>query len=432
MYILVADFNVKYYRLMTKKRAQKGFKSIFLMFFMAVLPVFAVAQSGEDTVEELVRMGFENVCWAEDDTERVYVLENTAYRIDGIGIGKAIDLIQKHGLPQESKVCRLIVLNNNVPMISLCCNTGEKGEITRHDWNVSYDLGDSWEIVKDKKRENSSLYKVDFLVYPSFSFKNVRLSVMYEFLINLSPALEVSLWRGSKLSAQLIIPVLNQYGYLYDDVRPGMVTLSQKVRLPYNIFLTGTVGIFNNNRWGADLKAEYFFRNERFSVDGRFSYTGWGRWGEWMLGDNIHPFKFGYDKNSMVFTGSIGGSYYVPKYNLQLSLHGHRYLLGEYGARFDLIRHFRYCAVGLYGMKMNKGVNNGFNAGFRFQVTLPPYKYKRRGYVPRVMPSRNVGFSYNAGNEFRYGDTFKAQASDNMSESNRFNPYYIKSELLKF
>ena len=37
-----------------------------------------------------------------------------------------------------------------------------------------------------------------------------------------------------------------------------------------------------------------------------------------------------------------------------------------------------------------------------------------------------------AGNEFIYGKGFKAQASDNMSESNRFNPYYIKSELLKF
>lgn len=432
MHILAADFNVKYYRLMTKKRAQKGLKSIFLMFLASVLPLFAAAQSGEDTVEELVRMGFENVCWAEDEGERVYVLENTAYRIDGIGIGKAIDLIQKYGLPEEKKMCRLIVLNNNVPMISLCCNAGGDKEITRHDWNVSYDLGDSWELVKGVKRENSSLYKVDVLVYPSFSFKNVRLSVMYEFLINLSPAVEVSLWKGSKLSAQLIVPVLNQYGYYYDDVRPGMVTLSQKVRLPYNIFLTGTVGIFNNNRWGADLKVEHFFKNERFSVDGRFSYTGWGRWGEWILGKNIHPFKFGYDKNSMVFTGSIGGSYYVPEYNLQLSVHGERYLLGEHGLRFDMIRHFRYCSIGFYGMKLNKGVNNGFNAGFRFQVTLPPYKYKRRGYVPRVQLSRNMGLSYNAGNEFRYGKTFKAQASDNMNEYNRFNPYYIKSELLKF
>ena len=180
------------------------------------------------------------------------------------------------------------------------------------------------------------------------------------------------------------------------------------------------------------MKVEHFFRNERFSVDGRFSYTGWGEWGEYVLGHNKNAFKYGYDKNSMVFTGSIGASYYIPEYNTSLSLHGERYLLGEYGVRFDLIRHFRYCSIGLYGMKVEKAVNKGFNGGFRFQVTLPPYKYRRRGYVPRVMLSRNMGVSYNAGNEFTYGKGFKAQASDNMSESNRFNPYHIKNELIKF
>ncbi len=432
IHILAADFNVKYYRLMIKKRPRMALKRVFALLFAVVVPLCGMAQSGEDTVGELVRMGYENVCWAEDDSERVYVLENTAYRLEGVGIGHAIDLIQKYGLPSDDKLCRVIVLNNNVPKISLTCKKDGERELTRHDWHVSYDLGESWELVKKEKRENSSLYKVDVLVYPGVNFKNVRLSVMYEFLINLSPAVEVSLWKGSKLSAQLVVPILNQYGYKYDDVRPGMITLSQSVRLPYNIFLTGTVGLFSNNRWGGDLKIEHFFKNERFSVDGRFSYTGWGEWGVFELGHNKNPFKYGYDKNSMRFTGSIGASYYIPKYNLQFSLHGERYLLGEYGVRGDMIRHFRYCSIGFYAMKVQYAGNKGFNGGFRFQVTLPPYKYKRKGYVPRVMLSRNMGLSYNAGNEFVYGKGFKAQASDNMSESVRFNPYYIKSELLKF
>lgn len=417
---------------MCKKCPRIALKHVFAVLLAVVIPLCGMAHSGEETVDELVKMGYENVCWAENGNERVYVLENTAYRLDGIGIGHAIDLIQKIGLPSEDKMCRVIVLSNNVPKISLTCKAKEGKELTRHDWNVSYDLGESWELVKNEKRKNSSLYKVDVLVYPELSFKNVRLSVMYEFLINLSPTVEVSLWKGSKVSAQMIVPVLNQYGYKYEYVRPGFVTLSQSVRLPYNTFLTGTIGIFNSNRWGADLKVEHFFKNERFSVDGRFSYTGWGEWGEYMLGDMVNAFKYGYDKNSMVFTGSVGGSYYIPKYDMQLSLHGERYLLGEYGVRFDMIRHFRYCSIGFYGMKMNKGVNGGINAGFRFQVTLPSYKYKRRGYVPRVNLGRNVGLSYNAGNEIKYGKGFKAQPSDNMSESNRFNPYYIKSELLKF
>lgn len=422
---------------MGKKLVQNALKRTLLAVLVSALPVLAAAQSkGESTVEALVEMGFENVCYGEDDSELVYVLENSAYRLNGVGIGKAIDLIQKQGLPEGGKSCRLIVLENNVPKISLYCNPGvlKQGKsVERADWNVSYDLGDSWELVKKEERKNSSLYKVDVLVYPEFSFKNVILSKMYEFLINISPAVEVSLWKGSKLSLQVIIPVLNQYGYLYDDVRPGFVTLSQSVRLPYNISLTGTIGTFNNERWGIDIQAERPFKNERFTADVRLSYTGWGRWGEWAgTTDNLNPFKYGYDKHSMFLTGSIGGSYYIPKYNTQLSLHGERYLRKEYGIRADMIRHFRYCSIGFYGRWVQYGVNNGINGGFRFQVTLPPYKYKRKGYIPRVMPARNFGFAYNAGNEFRYGKSFKAQASDNISEAASFNPYYIKSELLNF
>ena len=72
------------------------------------------------------------------------------------------------------------------------------------------------------------------------------------------------------------------------------------------------------------------------------------------------------------------------------------------------------------------------NAGFRFQITLPPYKYKRKGYIPRVMPSRNWGFSYNAAGSFVYGQRFRADIDDNISDNIKYNPYYIKQELLNF
>ena len=72
------------------------------------------------------------------------------------------------------------------------------------------------------------------------------------------------------------------------------------------------------------------------------------------------------------------------------------------------------------------------NGGFRFQVALPPYKYKRKGYVPRMNTSTNMGISYNAGNERYYYKEYKAEASDNIMEENSFNPYFIKSELLNF
>ena len=55
---------------------------------------------GEKVTEELIRLGFENVRWVENETERIYTIENSAYKIQEIGISKAIEIIQKEGLPE--------------------------------------------------------------------------------------------------------------------------------------------------------------------------------------------------------------------------------------------------------------------------------------------------------------------------------------------
>lgn len=158
-------------------------------------------------------------------------------------------------------------------------------------------------------------------------------------------------------------------------------------------------------------------KDERFSLEGRIGCTGTGSW---------QKFEYHYGTHQRV-TWSLGGSFYWPKYNTQVSLKAEQYLLGEIGGRIDLIRHFRYCSIGFYAMKAQGALKNG---GFRFQVALPPYKYKRKNM--RVLPSDNWGMSYNAGNERYYYKGYKASPNDNIMQQNQFNPYFIKSELLNF
>ncbi len=329
------------------------------------------------------------------------------------------------GLP-EKKPCRIIVLDNNVPQLSLYYHP-IKGDVVpqaeRRDWNVSYDLAGTWKEARKIKVKNSSLFKVDVVVYPDFYFRNLRLSRIYDVLFQLSPAIEISLWQGMKFSGQITFPIVNYgYGTMYERIEPGYITLSQTVRLPQRFFITATTGFFSNWRWGFDVRVKHYFRDERFSAEARVGYTGRGFW---------DGFSF-YHGTKWTVTGSIGGTFYWPKYNTQFSLKAERYLLGECGVRFDIIRHFRYASIGFYGMKVEHAGNNGLNGGFRFQIALPPYKYKKKGYIPRVLPSNNFGIGYNAGNEQIYGQGYKAQASDNYMYDNSFNPYFIKSELLNF
>lgn len=394
-----------------------------MLFLCCLLSLNGYSQTGEETVATLVQMGFENVGWSEDAKERVFVMENTAYRLNGVGISKAVDVVQRMGLP-DGKSCRLIFLDNNVPQISLYYQPimGDSvPDVNRADWNASYDLGDNWRSLTKGKKLNSSLFKVDVVIYPELSLKNLIINQIYQVLFNLSPAIEVSLWKGMKLTGQVIIPIYNDgYGLLADKVRPGFVTIAQSVRLPYNTMGTATVGIFNGGRFGVDLSMQHhLLKDQRFSIEGRIGLTATEYW---------DGFKFNYGTKTRL-TWSLGGSFYWPRYNIQTSLKAEQYMLGEKAIRVDLIRHFRYTSIGFYAMKA-KGVKA--NGGFRFQVALPPYRYKRKGYIPHVTPSRNMGIAYNAGNERYYYMGYRANPGDNIMQSNSFNPYFIKSELLNY
>ncbi len=403
-----------------------------VFFLFCWLSVAGFCQTGENAVDMLVKMGFENVGCTDNEKERVYVLQNSAYRLQGVGIGEAVDVIQRFGLP-EAKPCRIIVLDNNVPQISLSYTPFKNDSLSvnpnRGDWNVSYDLGDSWKQVKKIRKENRSLFKVDIVVYPELSLKNLVITQIYQVLFNLSPAIEISLWKGMTLTAQMVIPVYND-GFemmseavhnVYDRVHPGCVSVSQTIRLPYNFWATLSVGHFISNRYGVDFTAKHVLKaDERFSFEGRAGYTGACYWDGFTC----------YFDSKKVWTWHLGANFFWPRYNIQTSAKVMQHIQGEKSVRCDIIRHFRYASIGFYAEKGNRGIRA--NGGFRFQIALPPYKYKRRGYIPRITPAKNFGMAYNAGNERNYYKTYRTQPSDNIMQNNSFNPYFIKSELLNY
>ena len=382
--------------------------------------VQALGQTGgEATTNELVNLGFENVRWTEIDNERIYTIENNVYKANGVGIAKAIEIIQKMGIPTDKR-CKVIVTNLDVPELSLTYQpTGKEltEEGVSEGWQTSYDI-EGWNKIKRKKGKNSSRFKVDILIYPQLSYKNLIITQIYQALFTLNPAIEISLWQGMKLTGQIILPVYNDgYSIYQDKIHPGFITLSQRFRLPFNIKGKATIGYFNADRYGMDLMLFYPFKDERFSMEGRIGAVGIGYWD----GFSLH-----YDKD-LELTWTLGTNFYWPKYNTQFCLKGEKYLMGEKGIKLEMTRHFRYASVGFYAVKAKDVKSNG---GFRFQILLPPYKQKRQKFIPRISTSYNMGVAYNAGNEQYYYRQYRSEANENIMSNNSFNPYFIKSELL--
>ena len=403
-----------------------GYRPNIRHWVCAMLTILSIATGyaqtvGEKATKELISLGFENVRWTETETELIYSIENNVYKAQGVGIAKAIEVIQQKGLP-TNKICKVIVTHLEVPELALTYQqTGnDTASIAKGtNWQTSYELGNSWNEIKKEKVKNSSRFKVDILVYPQISFKNLIITQIYQVLFTLNPAVEVSFWPGMKFTGQVIIPVYNDgYSIYQDKIHPGFITLSQRFRLPFNIKGKATIGYFNTDRYGADLMLFYPFKDERFSVEGRIGSVAIGYWD----GFNLH-----YDTDFSL-TWTLGANFYWPQYNTQFSLKGEQYLMGEKGIKFEMIRHFRYASVGFYAMKGQYAKSNG---GFRFQVLLPHYKYKRfkNKYIPRVNTSYNMGIVYNAGNEQYYYRQYRSGTDENIMKNNNFNPYFIKSEL---
>jgi hypothetical protein len=389
----------------------------------ALLVVLLLSQAGygqsvDETIVKLSEHGFENVSGLTDEQGSIYLIEAGAYNVPGHGIAEAVAIIARSGLP-AGKSCTLIVMLNNIPQMSLsyCPSSGDSvhaGDLRY--WNASYELPPGWQRARDGQVSNKSLYKVDVVIYPELYFRNYIISKVYEVVANISPALEVSFWPGMKLSAQVIFPLKNDYGERYRQIRPGYVSVSQSFRLPARTFLTATAGTFNNFRWGLDLRAKHMLRDERFRIDARLGYTAKGYYENWAY----------YHGREWTLTGSLSAHFYLPSHNTGFEIRGERYLRGEYGICVEMMRHFRDASVGFYVTKVEHAGRNGFNGGFIFHVALPPYKNKRKGFIPRIHAG-DFGIRYNASNEEVYGKSYRTGRNDNQLRENSFNPFFIKS-----
>ena len=380
----------------------------FIVALLLLVPFLAAqAQDLEGTVSRLEDAGFADIRSAMTEDCLIFSLSCDSYQLPNEALSRARRIIEADCAESGMKV-KLICVSRNVPEVTMSYDPASGS------WSTTRKLDDSWDIVRIEPKRASSIGKVDLVLYPQVSIMNLIINQVYQTLWQISPAVEVSLWPGMKLTYQVKFPLFNDgYGELEDRIHPGMVSLTQSFRDPWNWNIHGklSAGVFSNNRYGLALELSYYFPNQRFWVDTQLGL---------LANCYFDGFIFKYDKYSY-FRWNLAFNYYMPALDTQFTLRAQRFLLGDVGLKYEMIRHFDRCSVGLYAEKCR---SVQLNVGFRFSLSLPPYNMKRRGYVPRVKTG-NLGMSYNANNERYYYKEFRTEASDNIMNKNAYNPYFI-------
>lgn len=219
---------------------------------------------------------------------------------------------------------------------------------------------------------------VDLFAGVDFNYRNIYYNNrLYDLLINLTPGIRWQMGHHWQIAAQGLIPVLNDYGDRYKNVRLNMAVLSKEFYFGKH-FVKVSGGLFGQERYGMDVKWMLPV-NSWLAFDGQLGYTGLCSMAKDWECSKIDR-----------LTGMLGTRIYIERYNTEFSLHGGRFLFEDYGAIGECMRHFRHCSVGAYAEYSSKGKEN---AGFKVVMLLPPYT--RRTKRLNVRPASNFRLTYN-------------------------------------
>jgi hypothetical protein len=397
-----------------------------VVYLVSGIPSSVFSQeSYKGIIEKLTDEGFENVSVsAKHDTLLVFY-ENRRFRFEPRGMAELINIVANNNVG-SFHILELVLLNNQVPMLTVSLPFEAYHDfftnlIEAVDFNekvhASFDVA---EFTQTKYPVyNSSRFKVDLPVIPTWSAKFGNFDNPVESNINLVPELNSTLGKGLTLKAQLIIPVQNDFlGITKKErgvVRPGNITLNQFISLTDNFYMDITAGFFNKNRGGINFDIRKLFAEGRFQIGTNIGYTGYYSF----TGIETEH----YDKQKYL-TAIIGSQYRYNPYDMVVRFEIGNFLYNVFTARFEVLRQFGEVQIGFFAL----ATKDEYDGGFRFLMPLPPGRYGKLR-IARIRPAEAFGWEYRAKGFPQNGVTSTTgyNLTDRLLD---YNPDFIKKRLI--
>jgi hypothetical protein len=317
----------------------------------------------EDLVTRtLLADGFSNVATVVEG-QRVFVtFENTRYR----DLRRALREVATRLLPAGGGA--ELVLVPTVDGVPLGTATFRKTEMLPAPsmgpslkFIASVDTESVPERLLATSRASSSFGRVDVVLHP---WLEARLGQRTDVgsRIGIAPELRISLRKGATLNAQLLLTVHDDIRTGESRLRPGLVALKQRIRLPHRAFLSLTVGSFIPDKYGVTAELRSFSKHGTWSWGGIGALTGGASYDsrDWYYTSPANP--------TMLANLSFRSVHQGFSVTATAGIVREQQLL-----RVDLRRQFGETDWGFFAVIAEEGTNGGFN----IRVPLIMSRYPR-------------------------------------------------------
>jgi len=359
---------------------------VVVCLFVCLVPIHAQAETGQDISEDitaaLVAHGFENVLVSGEPgtTMRIYY-ENRIYRYHLRAMGVVLALVGDE-LPAPW-TAEMIPMKAGVPVISVTTSADEynrfvAGEITEKEFAESLIIDTDPPTPELSKRRNSSFWRFDLSAGPTFAAELEQVEDSLRGQLNIVPQVEASFAKGMLATAQLVVPLVDEFETQASGVRPGRVTLDWLHRRGPAVGLL-RAGIFNPERYGLSLEAGGWAWGNRVLLTAGADLTG-----KLALLEGVWEYS---DVN--VFTYSLGAEYRFRFLDVAVAGSFGRFLGEEEGGRFDLKREMGELEIGFFAVK----TESEDLAGILIDIPLPLSRYPKPSTVRfRTVPGLTVEY----------------------------------------
>jgi hypothetical protein len=351
----------------------------------------ADADPARQASRALVAGGFANVAAVADSACLLATYENARFRDDRRALREAARLLTPLLHPGQRLVLLpafrgIPILRVHVPAPPTDSGQAADTDPANPRADASLEVADAWRALSGVARASGSAGRVDVVVHPWFQAIFGAYDNPVASRTGVAPELRMDVRPGLRLSAQLLVTLQDDVPTGESRLRPGQVTVNQVVRLPRNVFVSATAGVFNPDRYGADVEGRAFLAGGRVTAGAELGVTGAASYarGGW----ERTPVR---DRTALLDVG-----WRVVPYDLLLRATAGVFLEDERGVRVDVARRFGELEIGWFLVASDVGENGGFV----LRIPLVPrtyggpaplrvraaesyrWQYRYRGFVP--------------------------------------------------